>query len=104
MKKASKATRTSAKQKFAEFKTQVFQYISQLRNPASRFAFSVKGYEVVAQVKKPNVISVPELLAIVGTAGQLGKEVRVTASQSGDFAQLNFLYVDQPLDVPLALF
>lgn len=96
--------RVSAKQKFEAYKHKALVYITSLRNPLSKAAFSVASYVTIAGVKKPSTISVPELLAIVGTAGQLGKEVRVTVSGREDGGQVNFIYVDQIPAIPNELF
>lgn len=102
--KVKSLPRVSAKQKLVDYKQKVYAYIQLLRNPSSTSAFSVTGYSVVAGVKRPNTISVPELLAIVGTAGQLGKQVHVSVSGREDGGQVNFIYVDQVAPVPAELF
>jgi len=99
-----KTTRTSAKQKFGAYKDLALTYIRTLRNPASQSAFFVKGYEVTPTGKKPNAVNIPELLAIVGTAAKLGKDVRIVVSGQGDAAQLEFSFVDQSPNVPSELF
>jgi len=104
-KKTIATTRTSAKQKFEEYKSQALSYITRLRNPKIQLGFSLKTYEVlVAGGKKPNAISAPELGAIVGTAQKLGKEIRITLSGSGDEATLFFSFVEAPPDIPGDLF
>jgi hypothetical protein len=98
-------TRTSAKQKLEDYKFKAQEFINKLRNPEKTSAFSVRGYEVLQQgSKKPNVISVPELLAIVGTARQLGRRVEISISDSGDNARLNFTYVAELPAIPSELF
>ncbi len=100
------APRVTPKQKFAAYKESALRYIGQLRNPGTRSAFFVASYNVQpgTGIKKPNTLSAPELLAIVGTARQLGKEVRITVSGRDDNAQLNFEYVDVVPAIPLDLF
>jgi hypothetical protein len=89
MKKAKETkevtTRTSTKQKFTE-----------------SFC-SVKGYETVNGVKKPSMIPVPELLAIVGTAKRLGKNIQINTSGVDDGGQVDFVFVDAPPAVPFDL-
>jgi len=59
-KKSSKTitTRTSAKQKFAAYKTEALGFIDSLRYPHSQPAFSVKSYEVTPMGKKAVILSV----------------------------------------------
>jgi hypothetical protein len=104
-KKSSKTitTRTSAKQKFAAYKTEALEFINCLRYPTSQHAFSVKSYETTPMGKKAVILSAPErerLLAITSTARMLGKTVRVSTSGSGDTATLDFSFVDSP-DKPI---
>jgi hypothetical protein len=89
----TKTTRTSMKQQFQEYRNIVLAYISVLRNPVTRPAFFVKGYDVTPAGKKPNVVNIPELIAIVGTAGQLGNMVTLHITGTGDAARLEFRYV-----------
>jgi hypothetical protein len=100
MKKATRvavaATRISAKQKFENYKSRALAFISKLRYPNTESFFSVTGYEVVNGMKKPNHISVPEMLAIVGTAKRLGKNIQVNTSGVGDGGQIDFVFVDAP--------
>jgi len=100
-KKSSKTitTRTSAKQKFAAYKTEALEFINCLRYPTSH-AFSVKSYETTPMGKKAVILSAPEILAITSTARMLGKTVRVSTSGSGDTATLDFSFVDPP-DKPI---
>ena len=42
----------------------------------------------------------PEVLAIVGTATTLGKDVLVTTSGHEDGGQINFYFVDKQLPLP----
>jgi len=106
MAKKIKIARITPKQKFLAYKELALNYIGKLRNPGTKNAFFVTAYNVQAGtgIKKPNTLSAPELLAIVGTAGQLGKEVRITVSGHDDSAQLNFQYVDVALNIPSDLF
>jgi hypothetical protein len=95
-KKSSKTitTRTSAKQKFAAYKTEALEFINSLRYPTSQHAFSVKSYETTPMGKKAVILSAPEILAITSTARMLGKTVRVSTSGSGDTTTLDFSFVD----------
>lgn len=96
-------TRTSAKQKFAEYKSQALAYIQQLRFPKVAAGFNILTVEPTPTGKKPNALSAVELGAIVGTARQLGKEVRVRIEGSDDNTRLYFEYVDIPAPLPLNL-
>jgi len=101
-KKSSKTitTRTSAKQKFAAYKTEALEFINCLRYPTSQHAFSVKSYETTPVGKKAVILSAPEILAITSTARMLSKTARVSTSGSGDTATLDFSFVDSP-DKPI---
>lgn len=99
-KTAVKATRTSAKQLLAEYQKRAMNYIYTLKNPGQQLAFSVTGYRTEGGVKKPNTISVPETLAIVGTAAKLGKLVVLRTSGVEDGGQINFYFVDVPPSTP----
>jgi hypothetical protein len=101
--KAGKVTRTSPKQVLAEYKQRVMNYIYALKNPGQQLAFSVTGYRTEGGVKKPNTISVPETLAIVGTAAKLGKLVVLRTSGVEDGGQINFYFVDTPASTPIDL-
>jgi hypothetical protein len=104
MKKAmNKAIRLTPKQKLQNYKQAALAFISRLKNPTQQLAFSVTGYQVSPTGKKPNALSAPELLAIVGTAAKLGKYVRVSTSGIEDGGQLNFYFVDAPLTTPFEL-
>jgi hypothetical protein len=105
-KKIVAPVRISPKQKFLAYKELALNYIGKLRNPFTAPAFNVATYEKVlnSTTKRPNFLSAPELGAIVGTARQLGKEVRISLSGSGDEARLYFTYVDGPLDIPTELY
>jgi len=103
-KKITKTTRTSPKQLLAAYKERALSYIQTLRNPVTRPAFSITTYTVTPTGKKATMFSAPELGAIVGTAGQLGKEIRVKLSGSGDDATLYFQYVDVVPNIPGDLF
>jgi hypothetical protein len=96
-------TRTSLKQKFADYRGVATSYIYQLQNPFTTPFFSVKAYETTPTGKKPNAINAPELLAIVGTAKKLGKTVRLDISGFGDTAQLDVVLVDGVAALPDAL-
>jgi hypothetical protein len=96
-------TRTSAKQKLAAYQNAALDYIGRLRNPSTQSGFSVTAYSVSPTGKKPNVISVPELGAIVGTARQLGSEVRVSFVGRDDDTKVVFEYVSAPASIPVEL-
>jgi hypothetical protein len=105
-------TRTSLKQKFADYYRGVFaeyyrgvvtSYIYRLQNPYTTPSFSVKAYETTPTGKKPNAINAPELLALVGTAKKLGKTIRLDISGVGDTAQLDVVLVDGVAALPDAL-
>ena len=100
MAKKKPVTRTSAKQKFADYKTRALAFINLTKYPSNQSAFSVTGYNVTAGVKKPNALSAPELIAIVGTAQKLGKIVQVTISGIADGGQLDFRFVDSFPSIP----
>jgi hypothetical protein len=104
-KKISKTTttRTSAKQKLTAYKERALLFIRMLRYPDTRAFFSVKGYEITPTGKKPSHISVPELLAIVGTAKRLGKNIQLSTSGVDDGGQIDVLFVDAAPGVPLDL-
>ena len=102
-KKIAKTTRTSPKQRLAEYKLAALNFIARLKNPNQYPAFNVATYEKTPTGKKPNFLSAPELGAIVGTARQLGKSVQISLSGSGDEARLYFSYVDSQLTTPLEL-
>jgi hypothetical protein len=104
MKKKTVVPRISQKQRLAEFKNEAIAYIQKLRAPNSQLAFSITAYNVTANVKKPNALSAPELLAIVCTARQLGKDVNISVSGTGDMSQLDFRFVDRSPSIPLTLF
>jgi hypothetical protein len=93
-------TRISAKQKFEAYKTAALQYIRTLRNPATQSFFSVVGYEKVDGKLKPSTISAPELLAIVGTAKRLGKNIQINTFGADNGGRLDFIFVDEPADIP----
>jgi hypothetical protein len=101
--KKQAVTRLSAKQKLTNYKQAALTFIRQLATPDKQSAFSVTAYQVVAGVKKPNALSAPELVAIVGTAAKLGKQVHVTISGVDDGGQLNFYFVDAPTNTPFEL-
>jgi hypothetical protein len=107
MKKETKketAVRLSAKQKLTQYKHDALTFINILKRPAQQLAFSVSGYQKTeGGGKKPNVLSAPELLAIVGTAAKLGKQVHVSISGVDDGGQLNFYFVDAPPATPMAV-
>lgn len=104
MKKIEK-TRLSAKQKLENYKSCALLFIKKLRNPMTQIGFSVSGYEVTPTGKKPNTLSAPELLAIVGTAQRLGKNVQLSISGTDDQARINFQFVDNNLtfSIPVEL-
>ena len=104
MKKAKETvTRVSAKQKFETYKVSALAFISKLRYPNTQSFFSVKGYEKTPTGVKPNVINVPELLAIVGTAAKLGKRIEVRTSGAGMDSQIDIVLVDAVPPVPFNL-
>jgi hypothetical protein len=104
-KKSSKTatTRTSSKQKFAEYKQETLSFINSLKYLGSVSAFSTKTYDVSAAGKKAVVLSAPEIFAIVATAAKLGKTVTVSTSGVGDYATLEFRFVDGIPNTPLTL-
>ncbi len=99
----TKTTRTSAKVKLAEYKIRALQFIHSLRYPGTQNIFTIKGYEKVNGVAKPNHASVPELLAIVGTANKLGKKVQISVNGYSDGAELSFDFVDAGGSIPFEL-
>ena len=101
--KQSTTPRVSLKQKFAAYRSAASSYIYQLQNPSTEQFFSVKGYEKVEGRLKPNVINVPELLAIVGTANRLGKGITITTSGVELGGQINIQFVDRPTAIPVEL-
>ena len=88
------------KEKFAAYRSAASSYIYTLQNPINSQFFSVKGYEKVEGRLKPNVINVPELLAIVGTANRLGKNIAITTSGVDNGGQINVQFVDRPEPLP----
>ena len=96
-------TRTSAKQKLTAYKEAALGFIHTLRYPTTQSFFSVKGYEVTPTGKKPNHISVPELLAIVGTAKRLNKNIQLNTSGVDDGGQIDLSFVDAAPSVPFDL-
>ncbi len=98
------APRTSAKQKLQEYKTAAFAYIQTLRNPKVSPGFDILTVESTPTGKKPNALSCVELGAIVGTARQLGKEVRIRISGRDDQTRLYFEYVDASPSIPSELY
>lgn len=100
-KSAVKITRTSPKQLLAAYKVAAMAFINSLRYANTEPFFSVKGYEVVNGAKKPNSISVPELLAIVGTAKRLGKNIIVQTSGVADGGQIDFVFTNDPARVTI---
>lgn len=96
MSKKETKTRTSAKQKFAEYRSKVSDFIHRVINPRTSTILKLASY---SPDKKPNAASVPELLAIVGTAQKLGKVVIV---QISGINELEFAYFDKP-EYPLEL-
>ena len=105
MKKVTKATvtRVSAKQKFEAYKANALAFINTLRYPTTQSFFSVKGYEKTPTGVKPNVINVPELLAIVGTATKLGKRIEVRTSGADMGGQIDIVLVDAVPPMPFDL-
>jgi hypothetical protein len=94
MKSKVVATRISPKQKLAHYRTAALAFIASLRYPTTQSFFSVKGYEKTPTGPKPNVINVPELLAIVGTARALGKQVVISSSGVDMGGQIDVSLVD----------
>jgi hypothetical protein len=99
-KKIVTPTRVSSKEKFNTYKNAVYAYIQALQHPGRQQAFSLTAYEVTPTGKKPNALSVPEVLAIVGTASKLGKNVQIEISGVGDNATLSAYFVDRPAPTP----
>jgi hypothetical protein len=66
-------------------------YAVALRTAKTQIAFSITGY---TKEKKPNAISVPELIAIVGTAQKLGQQVTLSISGVEDGATLSVRFTD----------
>jgi hypothetical protein len=99
--KVVKPTLKQIQAQFAAYKVNARALINKFRYAGTESFFSVKGYEVVNGVKKPNSISVPELLAIVGTAKQLGKVIVVQTSGVSDSGQVDFVFQDDPTRVPI---
>ena len=102
--KTVKTTRTSAKQKLADYKNLALDYIRTLRNPKTVNSLSITGYEVKEGRKLSKSVPVPELITMVGMAVQFDKKVAVTVTGSGDEVKLNFLIQDEAGDIPSALY
>ena len=102
MKKVTKetVTRVSAIQKFEAYKASALEFIARLRYPNTQSFFSVTGYEKTPTGVKPNVINVPELLAIVGTANKLGKRVEIRTSGAEKGGQIDVVLVDSIPSIP----
>jgi hypothetical protein len=101
MARKAKITLKSVQEQFAAYRNVATSYIYSLRNPRTEDFFSVKGYEKTPEgVLKPGKISVPELLAIVGTANRLGKDITITTSGVENGGQINVKFVDRPANVP----
>jgi hypothetical protein len=94
--KVVKPTLKAVQAQFAAYKVNALALINKFRYAGAETFFSVKGYEKVEGKLKPNVINVPELLAIVGTAKRLGKLVVLTTSGVEDGGQVNVLLQDDP--------
>ena len=101
--KTPKVTVKSVQAAFDAYRTAAMTYIYKLRNPNTESFFSVKGYEKVEGRLKPNVINVPELLAIVGTANRLGKNITITTSGVELGGQVDIKFVDAPAPLPTEL-
>ena len=101
--KSTKTTRTSAKQKLAEIKATLRDFIYEIRNPQTRNHLSITGYELKDGKKYSKSVPVPELITMVGMAYQFEKRVTVQVSGSGDDVTLDFLIVDQMPNTPLTL-
>jgi hypothetical protein len=97
---ATPQTRVSSKEKFNTYKNAAYGYILTLLQPKKQEAFRLTAYEVTPTGKKPNALSVPEVLAIVGTASKLGKNVQIEISGVGDNATLSAYFVDRPAPTP----
>jgi hypothetical protein len=104
MPRKTKITLKSVQEQFAAYRNAATSYISSLRNPRTEDFFSVKGYEKIEGVLKPGKISVPELIAIVGTANRLGKNITITTSGVENGGQINVQFVDRPAGVPVEIF
>jgi hypothetical protein len=103
MARKAKITLKSVQEQFAAYRDAATRYIYSLQNPNTEQFFSVKGYEKVEGVLRPGKISVPELLAIVGTANRLGKNITITTSGVENGGQINVQFVDRPAAIPAEL-
>ena len=103
MTRKAKITLKSVQEQFAAYRNAATNYIYSLQHPTNEQFFSVKGYEKVEGRLKPNVINVPELLAIVGTANRLGKNITITTSGVDNGGQVNVQFVDRPAPLPAEL-
>ena len=90
------AQRTSPKQKFEAYRLKARTFINEILYPRTQTIFTIASYSAD---KKPNAASVPELLAIVGTAQKLGKKVQVEIS---GINELKFVFVDT-MNIPAEL-
>lgn len=99
-----KAERKSPKQKLQEYKSAALAYIQTLRNPKVSPGFDILTVEQTPTGKKPNAMSCVELGAIVGTARQLGKEVRIRIAGRDDQTRLYVEYVDTVPPIPNELY
>jgi hypothetical protein len=103
MARKAKITLKSVQEQFAAYRGAATSYIYSLQNPHTEQFFAVKGYEKIDGVLKPGKISVPELLAIVGTANRLGKNITITTSGVENGGQINVQFVDRPANIPSEL-
>jgi hypothetical protein len=103
MPRKQKVTLKSVQAAFDAYSAAATKYIQQLRHPNTESFFSVKGYEKTKGRLKPNVINVPELLAIVGTANRLGKNITITTSGVELGGQVDVRFVDRPAELPTEL-
>ena len=101
--KSTKTTRMSPKQKLAEIKDTLRDFIYSVRHPQTRNHLSITGYEIKDGKKFSKSVPVPELITMVGMAYQIEKRVTVQVSGSGDDVTLDFLIVDQMPNTPLTL-
>src|SRR6266496_2104575 len=83
-------------------------YSYSVRNPQTKDAFGVVAYKENSAPQVSNTINVVELLTIVLTAQQLGKQVVVTAGSdprkpATNLDRIVFKFVDQIPDLPYEL-
>lgn len=89
----------TAKSELLSLRDEVSKYTYALGNRRNQIAITVDGYTAE---KKPNALSVPEMIAIVGTAQKLGQKVELKISGVENGASLNVYFVED-VKVPYAL-